>query len=117
MAHRHSVLPRKVQHAAQPAGLWIVDAETTHSFELEAGSRSIVIPAGRTVESLMEAVSQSLDAAVAKLRQMRSGPAGSRGAASREALDGVVALLQQAHGINAAAYETLVETAIALGQR
>jgi hypothetical protein len=103
--------------SAPAPGLWIVDAETTQAVQVQAGSRPFVIPAGRTVESLMEAVSQSLDAAVAALRQMPSGRAGSDGAALAENLDGVVAMLLQARGMNEAAYETLVETAIALGQQ
>lgn len=116
MAHRHSVAARRARRVTQPAGLWIVDAQTKRAFELQAGSRPVVIPAGRTVESLMEAVSQLLDTAVKTLRQMPSETPGPRGAARPVALDDVVALLQQARGMHDAAYETLVDAAINLGK-
>lgn len=115
MAHGHSVAPRRTRRAAQPAGIWIVDAQTTHAFELQAGSRAVVIPAGRTVESLMEAVSELLNEAVTTLRQIPSGTPSPSGAGSPVALNDVVALLQQARGMHDATYETLVDAAINLG--
>lgn len=99
----------------QQAGLWLVDAETSRPFELEPGDGSAMIPAGRTVGSLMEGASTNLDCGIALLKQVANELCQANDVTRAEALDGVAKLLQQASGMNAAAYETLLETAVTLG--
>lgn len=116
MTHRHSVAPSRPGRAAQPAGLWIVDAETLRPFDLEPGDGAAVIPAGQSVGSLMDGTSAKLECGIAILKQMANDLTQANDAARAEVLDGVVMLLQQASGMNSAAYETLLETAVTLGQ-
>lgn len=112
MPHRQSVAPQRGR--APTPGLWIIDAETTQPYRVEAGRRAVVIPPGRTVESLMEEASQLLATAVAILKGKRTGPAGTNDDSPE--LQRAVALVQKANGMNMAAYEALVDAALALGQ-
>lgn len=100
----------------QQAGLWLVDAETSRPFELEPGDDSAVIPQGRRIGSLMDAASTNLACGIALLKQVANDLCQVNDVSRAEALDGVVKLLQQANGMNTAAYETLLETAVTLGQ-
>jgi hypothetical protein len=101
----------------QPAGVWLVDAETPRAFELEPGDGSAIIPPGETVGVLMDGTSTNLGCGIAILKQMANDLCELNDVSRAEALDGVVKLLQQAKGMNTAAYETLLETAITLGQK
>lgn len=106
----------QIRAIPQAAGLWLVDAETARPFQLEPGADSTVIPPGQTVGSLMDRTATQLACSIALLKQMANDLCAANDPSRAEALDGVVTLLQQAAGMNTAAYETLLETAITLGQ-